>query len=75
MHLSKSVQVCGISTRKVHGIFEISPRSSELVPTLKDLVKTFKSEEEKLEEGRAVLPMTNLYLSFWVHSVQLWCLW
>lgn len=38
-HLSTSVHVTGISIPRVQGIFVISPRSSELVPTFRDLGK------------------------------------
>lgn len=68
-----SFQVCAgywYEHSKGPGTFVISPRTTELVSTLRGLVKTSGDEDEKLEEGRAVLSMTKRCLSFWIHFAQ-----
>lgn len=73
-HLSTSVQVIGISIPRVQGIFVISSRSSELVPTFSKVVKTIRGEDGKLGPGAGggggescVTYMVNICLSFWIH--------
>lgn len=41
----------------------------------RDLMKTCGDEDGKLEEGRTLLLMIHIYLSFWIHFVQLQCPW